>query len=78
MNHIEEKMSDMCLERPVDCSGLLGLPALGLVFNLLNHVVDDMAMLVLWAEHHDLCVGGDLYVVPGGPVKEIISLNRLL
>lgn len=37
-----------------------------LAAHLLDHVVDDPAVLVLGAEHDDLCVGVDPDVVPGG------------
>lgn len=49
-----------------------------LTFHLLDHVVDDMAVLALRAEHDDLRVCVDLYVVSGWPVKQIIRVDRLL
>lgn len=54
------------------------LSALGLTFHHLDHVVDDMAVFALWAEHDDLRVGVDLYVVPGWPVKQVIRIDSLL
>jgi hypothetical protein len=41
-------------------------------------VVDDTAVLALRAEHDDLRVCVDLYIVPGWPVKQIIRVDRLL
>src|SRR3954471_17434966 len=45
--------------------------------NLLDHVLDDVAVLALRAEHHDLGIGVDPDVVPGRPVEEVTCLDRL-
>ena len=37
-----------------------------------------MAVLALRAEHDDLRVCVDLYVVPGWPVKQIVRVDRLM
>ena len=44
----------------------------------LYHVIYDMAVLLLRAEHYDLRVGVNLYIVPGWPVKEIIRVDCFL
>ena len=49
-----------------------------LTFHLRYHVVDDTAVLVLRAEHDDLRVCIDFYIVPGWPVKQIVCVDRLL
>jgi hypothetical protein len=41
-------------------------------------VIDDMAVLLLRAEHYNLRVRVDLYIVPGWPVKEIIRFDCFL
>ena len=63
--------------------GDVGCDSLGgtvdsLALYLLNHVVYDMAVLLLGAEHHDLRVFVDLYIVPGWPVKEIVRIDCFL
>ena len=42
---------------------------------LLDHVVDDAAVLVLRAEHDDLRVGIHLHIVPRRPVEKIVRLT---
>lgn len=49
-----------------------------LTFDHLYHVIDDMAVLVLWAEHDNFRIGVDFYVVPRRPVEEIIRFSSLL
>jgi len=51
---------------------------LSLALYLLDHVVDDLTVFVLRAEHDNLRVSLDLYVVSGRPVEEVIRLHRLL
>jgi hypothetical protein len=52
------------------------LRALG--FYLLDHVIDDMTVLKLRAEHYNIRVFINLYVVSGWPVKQIIRVDSLL
>ena len=52
--------------------------ALTLAVDLLYHVVDDMAVRVLRAEHDDFRVRVDLDVVPRWPIEEIIRFDSLL
>jgi hypothetical protein len=52
-----------------------GLAGLALHFG--NHVVDDVAVLPLGAEHDDLRIGVDLHVVPGRPVEQVVRIHRL-
>ena len=62
-------------------AGLGGVPMQTrpiLTLDLLYHVVDHMAGLMLGAEHDNFRVRVDLYVVPGRPVKEIICFDSLL
>jgi hypothetical protein len=40
-----------------------------LALHLLDHVLDDVAVLALGTEHDDLCVSVDLHVVPWRPVE---------
>lgn len=49
-----------------------------LTFDLHYHVVNDVAVLALRAEHDDFRVFVDLYVVPRWPVEEIIRFDSLL
>lgn len=53
-------------------------PGPQLAVQLPGHVLDDVAVLPLRAEHDDLCVGVDLHVVPGRPVEKIVLGDRLL
>jgi hypothetical protein len=39
--------------------------------DLLDHVVDDMTVLALRAEHDDLRIRVNANVVPGGPVVQV-------
>ena len=48
-----------------------------LPFDLFYHVIDDMAVFVLRAEHDNFRVRVDLYVVPRWPVEEIIRFDSL-
>src|SRR6476620_3307252 len=43
----------------------------------LDHVLDDVAVLALRTEHHDLRVRGAPDVVAGGPVEEVACLDGL-
>src|ERR1700716_168409 len=51
--------------------------SVGLALYLLDHVVDDAAVLVLRAEHDDLRVGIHLHIVPRRPVEKIVRVDRL-
>ena len=42
---------------------------LALPFCLLNHMIDDMGMFMLRAEHDNLCIGFHLNIVSRRPVK---------
>src|SRR5688500_9702236 len=55
------------------------IPAVCMVLTLyfFDHVIDDVAVLALRAEHDDLRVGVDLHVVPRRPVEEVVRLDRL-
>ena len=48
-----------------------------LALNLLDHVIDHVAVLPLRAEHDDLGVSVYFDVVPGRPVEKVIRLHRL-
>ena len=48
-----------------------------LASDLLDHVLDDVAVLVLRTEHHDLRVGVDPDVVAGRPVEQVTRLDGL-
>src|SRR4030088_981716 len=45
---------------------------------LFNHVVDDVAMLVLRAEHDDLRVSINPHIVPRWPIEQVIRVDFLL
>src|SRR3972149_6451518 len=45
---------------------------------LFNHVVDDLAMLVLRAKHDDLRVSINPHIVPRWPVEQVIGADCLL
>ena len=47
-------------------------PSRRLAADLLDHVLDDVAVLVLRAEHDDLRVRVDLDVVSGRPVEQVV------
>jgi len=49
-----------------------------LTLRFCNHVIDDMAVFMLWAEHDDFCVSIDLHIVPRRPVEQIVGLHGLL
>ncbi|CDX11917.1 hypothetical protein MPL3356_110233 [Mesorhizobium plurifarium] len=51
-------------------------PALPL--GLFDHVIDHMAVLVLWAEHDNGGILHDAHIVSGRPVKEVVLSHRLL
>src|SRR3977135_936167 len=53
-------------------------PRLGyLALGLFDHVVDDVAMLLLRAEHDDLRVSINPHIVPRRPVEEVIGADSL-
>jgi hypothetical protein len=41
-------------------------------------MIDDMAVLLLRAEHYDLRISVNLYIMPGRPVKKIIRVDCFL
>lgn len=49
-----------------------------LTVDLLYHVIDNMAVFMLRAEHDNFCIRIDFYIVSGWPVEEIIRFDRLL
>ena len=54
------------------------LSTLSLSFNLVYHVIAHVSVLVLRAEHDDLRVGIDLYIMPRRPVKKFTRVHTLL
>lgn len=55
-----------------------GLRRASLAPRLFNHVVDNLAMLVLRAEHNDLRVSIDAHIVPRWPVEQVIGADCFL
>lgn len=53
-------------------------PVRSSTFYLFNHVAEDMAVLMLRAEHDDLRIRVDLHVVSGWPVKQVVRFDRFL
>jgi hypothetical protein len=49
-----------------------------LALGLLYHMIDDMAVLALRAEHNNLCVSIDPDVVSRGPVEQVIGVHLFL
>src|SRR3981189_364033 len=55
-----------------------GLRLASLAPRLFNHVIDNVSMLALRAEHNDLRVSTDTHIVPRWPVEQVIGTDCLL
>jgi hypothetical protein len=49
-----------------------------LAFHHLDHVIDDLTVLMLRTEHYNIRICINLYIVSGWPVKQIIRVDSLL